>query len=401
MATVKCCVDAAGKVYVVVFQQNHVEQSDTMVHATADADCLFLHHAHAGGRFSCVKYPGVRAFQPLYVFVCHCSDAAHALHDVQHQAFGLQEAAYFSCDDHGHIAGTDVGAVIKEHLDRHCRVKAVKHFFGDTHTGEYAFFFYQQVRLAGSLFGDAAEGGVVTVANVFRESQVDQSVVQFVYTVHRFVIFIDGYVGRKITSFPAKTPSGSPKSASCVVYLPMRADGYTVARKECKVRNKRFSNQKMKTVFLVVGRTTDQYLDAMIKDYIGRVKHYTPFEMQVVPELKNTKALSPEQQKEREGEAILRQIQSGDRVVLLDEGGREFRSTDFAVYLSQAQMGGQRRIVFVVGGPYGFSPQVYAAAREKVSLSRMTFSHQMIRLLFVEQFYRAMTILRGEPYHHE
>lgn len=157
----------------------------------------------------------------------------------------------------------------------------------------------------------------------------------------------------------------------------------------------------MKTVFLVVGRTTDPRLDAMISDYVNRAKHYTPFEMQVVPELKNTKALSPEQQKEREGEAILKQIQPGDRVVLLDEGGREFRSIDFAAYLSQAQMGGQRRLVFVVGGPYGFSSQVYAAAREKVSLSRMTFSHQMVRLLFVEQFYRAMTILRGEPYHHE
>ena len=157
----------------------------------------------------------------------------------------------------------------------------------------------------------------------------------------------------------------------------------------------------MKIALLMIGKTDTRYFAEAINEYKSRLAHYVPFEMQVIPDIKNVKNLSESQQKEREGEAILRQIQSGDRVVLLDEGGREFRSTDFAAYLSQAQMGGQRRIVFVVGGPYGFSPQVYAAAREKVSLSRMTFSHQMIRLLFVEQFYRAMTILRGEPYHHE
>ena len=157
----------------------------------------------------------------------------------------------------------------------------------------------------------------------------------------------------------------------------------------------------MKTVLLVVGRTVDKRLDALIADYVGRVKHYLPFEMVVVPELKNTKALTEAQQKEKEGELLLRCLQPGDEVVLLDEGGRELRSVEWAAWLAQKQAGGARRLVFVVGGPYGFAPAVYVAAREKLSLSRMTFSHQMIRLLSVEQLYRACTILRGEPYHHE
>ncbi len=157
----------------------------------------------------------------------------------------------------------------------------------------------------------------------------------------------------------------------------------------------------MKTLLLVVGRTTDARLDALIEEYVSRIKHYVPFEVQVIPELKNTKALSLDQQKVREGSAILKQFAAGDCVVLLDESGREFRSVDFASYLTQKQLSGIKRLVFVVGGPYGFSPEVYGVARERVSLSRMTFSHQMIRLLFVEQIYRAMTIIKGEPYHHE
>ena len=157
----------------------------------------------------------------------------------------------------------------------------------------------------------------------------------------------------------------------------------------------------MKLLFLVIGRTVEKKLTALIDDYVQRVKHYVPFDMEVIPELKNTKALTAEQQKEREGELLQKQLREGDYVVLLDEGGREFRSIEFADYLQKKQSQAARRLVFVVGGPYGFSPAVYALAREKVSLSKMTFSHQMVRLFFVEQVYRAMTILRGEPYHHE
>lgn len=157
----------------------------------------------------------------------------------------------------------------------------------------------------------------------------------------------------------------------------------------------------MKILLLVVGKTTDKHLDALIQDYVGRVKHYMPFEMEVIPELKNAKALTFEQQKEREGELIKAALRDGDYLVLLDEGGREFRSMDFATYLERKQASVARRLVFVVGGPYGFSQQIYDMAKEKISLSKMTFSHQMVRLFIAEQIYRAMTILRGEPYHHE
>lgn len=157
----------------------------------------------------------------------------------------------------------------------------------------------------------------------------------------------------------------------------------------------------MKVMFLVVGKTVDKRLASLVDEYAERVKHYVPFTMEVIPDLKNTKALTFEQQKEREGELIVKSLKPDDYVVLLDEGGREFTSMDFAAYIEQRQHAVARRMVFVVGGPYGFSQSVYALAREKLSLSRMTFSHQMVRLFFVEQLYRAMTILRGEPYHHQ
>lgn len=157
----------------------------------------------------------------------------------------------------------------------------------------------------------------------------------------------------------------------------------------------------MKLLLLVVGRTVDKHLSALIDDYAGRIKHYVPFEMEVIPELKNAKSLSFEQQKEREGELLLRSLKEGDAVWLLDEGGREFRSVELATFLDRQHSSGARRLVFVVGGPYGFAPAVYARANGKISLSRLTFSHQMVRLFFTEQLYRAMTILRGEPYHHE
>ena len=157
----------------------------------------------------------------------------------------------------------------------------------------------------------------------------------------------------------------------------------------------------MKTVLLVVGKTVEQHYVAAIADYVERVKHYIPFDMEVIPELKNTKSLSMEQQKEREGSLIIKSLQPGDVVVLLDEKGKEFRSVEFASWMEGKLNTVTRRLVFVVGGPYGFSKSVYALANDKISLSKMTFSHQMIRLIFVEQLYRAMNILHGGPYHHE
>ncbi len=156
----------------------------------------------------------------------------------------------------------------------------------------------------------------------------------------------------------------------------------------------------MKITLLVVGKTTDTHIELLIQEYQKRLTHYIPFALQIIPELKNTKSLTPEQQKQAEGELILRAITPNTDLVLLDEHGKEFRSVEFADYV-QKRMSSGRDVVFVVGGPYGFSEGVYQRANGKISLSKMTFSHQMVRLFFVEQLYRAMTILRGEPYHHE
>jgi 23S rRNA (pseudouridine1915-N3)-methyltransferase len=157
----------------------------------------------------------------------------------------------------------------------------------------------------------------------------------------------------------------------------------------------------MKTTLILVGKTTDKHIAALIDDYTSRLQHYAPFEMTVIPELKNTKSLSEQQQKQAEGELILRQLQPSDHVVLLDERGKTFRSVKLAAWMTKKQQAAQRRLVFVVGGPYGFSEDVYRRANEQLSLSPMTFSHQMVRLVFVEQLYRAHTIIKGEPYHHE
>ena len=156
----------------------------------------------------------------------------------------------------------------------------------------------------------------------------------------------------------------------------------------------------MKITLLVVGKTTDTHIELLIQEYQKRLTHYIPFALQIIPELKNTKSITPEQQKQAEGELILRAITPNTDLVLLDEHGKEFRSVEFAEYV-QKRMSSGRDVVFVVGGPYGFSEGVYQRANGKISLSKMTFSHQMVRLFFVEQLYRAMTILRGEPYHHE
>ena len=156
-----------------------------------------------------------------------------------------------------------------------------------------------------------------------------------------------------------------------------------------------------KTVLLVVGKTVSAQLQTMIDDYVGRIVHFTPFSVEVVPELKNAKSLTQEQQKAMEGKALLARLKPGDHVVLLDEHGRLYSSLDFARHVTQKQSLSSQRVLFVVGGPYGFSKEVYDRANDKLSLSPMTFSHQMIRLLFVEPYYRALTIINHLPYHHE
>lgn len=157
----------------------------------------------------------------------------------------------------------------------------------------------------------------------------------------------------------------------------------------------------MKITFLTVGKTEDAYLKDGIEKYVKRLKHYIRLEIIDLPELKNTKALTAEQQKAKEAEMIIKKIAPTDFVILLDENGAELASKQFAAYLDKKNISVAANLVFVVGGPYGFDQSIYNRANDKLSLSRMTFSHQMVRLFFVEQLYRAFTIIKGEPYHHE
>lgn len=157
----------------------------------------------------------------------------------------------------------------------------------------------------------------------------------------------------------------------------------------------------MRISLLTVGKTDMAWVRTGLETYTARIRHYVPFEVVEIPELKNVSALSKEQIKQKEGELILRNIRPADEVVLLDERGREWSSVEFAKALEDGMARRGRDMMFVIGGAYGFSPDVYARADWKLSLSKMTFSHQIVRTIFAEQLYRAFTIMRGEPYHHE
>ena len=157
----------------------------------------------------------------------------------------------------------------------------------------------------------------------------------------------------------------------------------------------------MNIELIVIGKTDSKEVAALVETYIKRVNHYCRFAITTLPDLKNTKSLTVKQQRTLEGEALLRQFSEGDYVVLLDEKGTEMRSVEFAYWLQKRMNSGIRRLVLVIGGPYGFSEEVYQRADGKLSLSRMTFSHQIVRAIFAEQIYRAFTILNNEPYHHE
>ena len=157
----------------------------------------------------------------------------------------------------------------------------------------------------------------------------------------------------------------------------------------------------MKITFLTIGKTEDKYLLEGMEKYLKRLKHYINFRVLELPELKNTKNLSEDQQKSKEAEMIFKNVLNTDQLILLDENGINFSSIQFSGFLNKKMIGSVQHLVFVVGGPYGFSSEVYNRAQEKISLSKMTFSHQMVRLFFIEQVYRAFTIMKGEPYHHE
>lgn len=157
----------------------------------------------------------------------------------------------------------------------------------------------------------------------------------------------------------------------------------------------------MKITLLCIGKTDETFIKIGIENYVKRLRHYIHFDISVIPDVKNAKHLPQEQQRIKEGELLSKHLGNSDFVVLLDERGKAFRSVEFAGLLEQKMVRSVQHIVFIIGGPYGFSKELYERANQQLSLSKMTFSHQMVRLFFVEQLYRAFTILRGEPYHHE
>jgi 23S rRNA (pseudouridine1915-N3)-methyltransferase len=157
----------------------------------------------------------------------------------------------------------------------------------------------------------------------------------------------------------------------------------------------------MNIKLLTIGKTDNQALQSLIDDYTKRLSFYIKFDLEIIPDIKNVKNLSESQQKEKEGELILAKLTATDQLILLDEKGTTFSSVGFSDYLQKKMNSGAKTLVFVIGGPYGFSDEVYQKAQGKISLSLMTFSHQMVRLFFIEQLYRGFTILKNEPYHHQ
>lgn len=157
----------------------------------------------------------------------------------------------------------------------------------------------------------------------------------------------------------------------------------------------------MNIKLLTIGKTDNKALQSLIDDYTKRLSFYIKYDLEIIPDIKNVKNLSESQQKEKEGELILARLTSTDQLILLDENGTTFSSVGFSDYLQKKMNSGAKTLVFVIGGPYGFSDEVYQKAQGKISLSLMTFSHQMVRLFFIEQLYRGFTILRNEPYHHQ
>lgn len=157
----------------------------------------------------------------------------------------------------------------------------------------------------------------------------------------------------------------------------------------------------MKIELAVIGKTSIGYLKQGIDEYIKRLKHYVPFEIKYIDDIKNAKNISEDQQKRTEGTKILSLLDKSDYVVLLDEHGKEYTSIQYSSYIQKRMLSGAKKVVFVIGGPYGFSQEVYDRANDKISFSKMTFNHEMIRLIFTEQLYRAYTIINHEPYHHE
>ncbi len=346
-----CLFDTPCEIDMVVLDENHVEEADTVVAASADAHCFFFEHTHAGSGLAGVEHLGLETFETLLVFRGLSGDAAHALHDVEHHAFCLQEGAHRALDLKGYVAGFHMGAVVD--IDRHLqfRVEFLKYFAGNLDSGKYSFLLDNETLHSTLVGGNGAQGGVVAVAYVLCKRERQKVVDKFIFSFHIRYQFVS------------------------VIF--------------------------MKIVVIAVGKTSTDYISRGVDEFLKRANRYLSVELTVIPDIKASKALTEETQKQQEGRNILASLQPGDIVTLLDERGKELTSREFSGMIERRMIQGTKRLVFVIGGPYGFSKEVYERADSKLSLSRMTFTHEMVRLFFVEQIYRAMTIMRGEPYHHD
>lgn len=248
-----------------------------------------------------------------------------------------------------------MGAIPDEDLHPQRRIEFLKDAAGNLHAGQDAFFLDDKLLTSRRIGGNGAQSGGVTVADVFGECKVDKFVYELVFCFHFRGILL---ILRKVNQFLVKIQ------------------------------------------LISVGRMQEAPLRELAERYMARIPRYMPFEAVVIPDLK-TRTPNTEQQKLREGEAILARVAPGDFVVLMDERGKEFSSRELAEFIDRKAQTLSRNLTFIIGGPYGFSPAVYERADLKVALSRMTFTHEMARTLTCEQLYRAMTILRGEPYHHD
>lgn len=333
----------------VILDEYHVEEAYAMVASAADPHSLLFKHAHAGSCLACIEHLGLESGKTILIAGRLGGDTAHTLHDVEHHALGLEQGSYLSFHLKGDVAGLDMRAISDKDGHFEFGIEFLEHFACYLYTGKDPFLLDNELLASGLTLRDGGEGGVVAVADILGKCESQQVVYELIFGFHIGNVYL------------------------CV----------------------------MKIVLITVGRTSTQYIADAVADFLKRINRYAPMELSVIPDLKSTKSLTPEAQKQAEGVQILGALQGGDHVCLLDERGREMTSREFSCEIERRMVQGLKRLVFVIGGPYGFSSEVYGRADSKLSLSRMTFTHEMVRLFFIEQVYRAMTIMRGEPYHHD
>lgn len=351
----------------IVLDKDHIEKAYAVIHSSADLHSLFLEHSHARCCLSSVEHFGLQTGKTLLVFIGGCGNTTHTLHDVKHGALRLKERTNGTFDLESNITAFHPCAIGNKDGHPEAGVKTLEDLSCYIDSGKNTVFFNYKLLATHGIGRNSAEGGVVAIANVFSECELQQIVDELIFCFHICVV-------RQILAIFVQIYSKIPNS---------------------------FPTLEMKISLLTIGKTTDRSVGELIDRYSARISHYIDFEIVTIPDLRSTRGLTESQQKAKEGTALLGALKTSDRVVLLDERGQEFSSRAFATNIQKRMTAADKRLVFAVGGPYGFSEEVYARADAMMSLSKMTFPHELARLFFVEQVYRAMTILRGEPYHHD